>query len=95
MVWRAVDGALLILLSALTAQQSQPKQTMMQRIKQFLDDYATEKPAILTHCKSSIVFWHTARQDISMKEIHKAEGEDITTYQRMSLSHQQLYNPHC
>ena len=52
---RGVDGTLLTPISALSAQQAKPTQTMMKRVKQFLDYAATQKPAVTTYHASDMV----------------------------------------
>jgi len=52
---RGVDGTLLTPISALSAQQAKPTQSMMKRVKQFLDYAATQEPAVTTYHASDMV----------------------------------------
>jgi hypothetical protein len=52
---RGVDGTLLTPISALTAQQAKPTQTMMQRVQQFLNYAAKKEPAVTTYRASDMV----------------------------------------
>ena len=51
----AVDGTLLVPLSALTAQQANPTTATMAHVKQFLDYCTTQEPAVLTYCPIDMV----------------------------------------
>ena len=46
---RSVDGTMLTPLSALASQQTKPTIETMHRVKQFLDNAATQEPAVLTY----------------------------------------------
>jgi len=52
---RAINGRLLVALSALASQQASPTEETMQNCKQFLDCMATEPPMILTYRASDMV----------------------------------------
>jgi hypothetical protein len=56
-IWygRGVDGTILTPLSAIAAKQSNPTVHTTQRSQQLLDYLATQKPAVLTYCKSNMV----------------------------------------
>ena len=45
---RSIDDTLLMTLSALTAQQTEPTQETMEKVQQFLDYSASQKPAMHT-----------------------------------------------
>jgi hypothetical protein len=52
---RAINGRLLVALSALASQQASPTEETMRNCKQFLDCMATEPPMILTYRASDMV----------------------------------------
>ena len=48
MACRSIDDTLLMTLSALTAQQTEPTQETMEKVQQFLDYSASQKPVMHT-----------------------------------------------
>jgi hypothetical protein len=60
---RGVDSTMLTPISALSAQQAKPTQTMMRRVQHFLDYAATKEPAVTTYREVTWSLPFTATQD--------------------------------
>ena len=73
---RAVDGTILVALSAIASQQFKPTTDTMAKIKQLLDYLASQEEAILTHSASEMVLGvHSNAGNLNKSNARSRAGE--------------------
>ena len=86
-----IDSSILTALSTLALQQTNPTVQTLTRLKQLLDYIASQDPAVITYCKSDMIYSiHSNSIYRSTKPMPTAAQGDTTTSPKTNLPRQTM-----